>query len=110
MVFLSGLCYKLSMKAVSHTLWIIVAAVVILVVALVMLTIFGTGMGQFTNALEAKSWCVTQGKSTCTFGGLPPTWAVNNIKIVNQDQLTSCKAELACDTCTSCEDVTEWGG
>ncbi|GEM_PF-3486410 len=65
------------MKGVSHTLWIVIAAVVVLVVALVVITIFGGGMQRFASITEAQGYCTMMGQSVCAVGGAePPGWRV----------------------------------
>jgi hypothetical protein len=57
------------------SLELIVIAIIILVVAVVALTIFGGGIGQFGMATDARSNCLNQGKWSCeTSGALPAGW------------------------------------
>ncbi|UCC91289.1 MAG: hypothetical protein JSV39_03155 [Candidatus Aenigmatarchaeota archaeon] len=57
------------------SLELIVIAIIILVVAVVALTIFGGGIGQFGMATDARSNCLNQGKWSCeTSGALPDGW------------------------------------
>jgi len=90
------------MKAMSYTLVIVVSAVVLLVAALVVLTIFGGGVGQVSSIAQAESLCSTQGKTSCmTTGQLPPTWGAKTVKV--GDELKSCKeVSNNCDSCSSC--------
>lgn len=77
-------------KGMSMTLTIIVAAVVILVTALVLLTIFGTGITPVASIAEAKAQCTFQAETLCkTTGTHPPTW---NMKTMNVGgELKSCE-------------------
>ena len=82
-------------KGMSTTLVIIVAAVVILVTALVILTIFGTGIAPISSLAEARTQCTLQGKQLCiTTGVLPPTWDMKSMNVGGE--MKSC-GEL-CDT------------
>jgi len=57
------------------SLELVVVAVVILVVALVLLTIFASGMNQITPVVAAKNNCEAAGRLSCsTAGQLPGTW------------------------------------
>ncbi len=59
------------------SLELIVIAIIILIVAVVALTIFGGGIGQFGSATDARSNCLNQGKWSCeTSGTLPAGWEV----------------------------------
>jgi len=59
----------------SMTLWIVISAVVIVVVALVILTIFGSSMGGVSNIVEFRKNCEMVGKTSCgATGFLPLTW------------------------------------
>jgi hypothetical protein len=76
-------------KGMSQTLVIIVAAVVVLVTALILLTIFGTGMAPISTLSEARNSCRLQGESICkSTGQLPPTWDLQTIKVGGE--LLSC--------------------
>ena len=100
------------MKAMTNTLYLVVAAVVILVTAVVVLTIFWQGMFPAVGLTEAKSLCLTQAQISCkTFQQMPPTWNVPNVKVRVGDTtetkacsqikgLSSCKCENI-DTCAS---------
>ncbi len=82
------------MKALSTTLIIVISAVVILVAALVVLTIFGQGVGQVATLAQAKSACQTEGRASCqTTGVLPLTWSVPT-KNVQNEGYQSCKQVL----------------
>ena len=70
------------MRGISETLWIIVAAIVIMVTALVVLTIFSSGISNFTTITQAQAFCETQGRSSCgVTGQLPPSWQAQTVKV-----------------------------
>jgi hypothetical protein len=95
-----GRSHIIIMKGLSTTLVIVITAVVILVAALVILTIFGRGVGQVATLAEASSVCNTQGRTSCsTAGVLPITWGVPDKNVEGQG-LISCSDVLK-DTCTS---------
>ena len=86
-------------KGMSMTLTIIVAAVVILVTALVLLTIFGGGMIPIASLAEAETHCGIIGDASCrATGQLPPTWWANTIKLDNK--MTSCGEVCSEQSCT----------
>lgn len=71
------------------TLTVVVAAIVILITALVVLTIFGGGMGQVGTLAQAETICKSQCESTCqATNRMPLTW---NIATVRQGtEMKSC--------------------
>jgi hypothetical protein len=97
---------QIKMKAMSHTLYLVVAAVVILVTALVVLTIFWRGVTPAIGIAEAKSICQTQAVTACaTFGQLPPTWHVQNMRVVEGEVAgdKSCSQIMIEDTGSDCD-------
>jgi hypothetical protein len=75
------------MKALSTTLVVAVAAIVIFITAVVVLAIFLNVIPIATGLTEAKAICQTEAVMTCaSFGQLPPTWNVQNKKIVKDGQ------------------------
>ena len=89
------------MKGLSTTLFLVVSAVVMLVTALVIITIFGGGMTQFASISDNMNHCTMTGSSSCsTVGQLPITWGLNNIKDGND--LKSCGSLLSCYKCSEC--------
>ena len=77
------------MKGMSHTLVIVVSAIVILVAALVIITIFGSGVQQVASLAQAEAFCKTSAESSCkTTGMMPPTWNAPTVKY--NDQLMAC--------------------
>ena len=70
------------MKAMSQTMYLVVAAIVIMVTALVVIVIFWQGVTPAIGLTEAKSMCQTQATISCTsMNQMPPTWNVENVKI-----------------------------
>ena len=70
------------MKAMSTTLTLVVVAIVILITAVIVLTIFWQGVTPAVGLTEAKSICQTQATVSCaTFNKMPPTWNVENMKV-----------------------------
>ncbi|MBU0953635.1 MAG: hypothetical protein KKA90_04445 [Nanoarchaeota archaeon] len=87
------------MRGVTQTLWIIVAAIVIMVTALVVLTIFGTSIVDFTSLGEASAFCQTQAASTCEAAkALPPTWHADTVSVNGEP--TSCFATTNIAECS----------
>ena len=97
----------------SQTLYLVVAALVILVTALVVLAIFFQGVTPAMGIAEAKSICQTQAVTACsTFGQLPPTWSVQNMRVVKdgKSEDKSCSqimSDSGYGTC-SCSDKKEF--
>jgi hypothetical protein len=80
----------MALKGMTMTLTIIVVAVVILVTALVILTIFGRGIGGVVPITQAKSICETQAYASCqSFKTMPGTWHVPNMNIPTEDGLST---------------------
>ena len=89
----------MALKGMTMTLTIIVAAVVILVTALVILTIFGSGIANVSSLAEAKVHCQTVGQASCSItGSVPPTWMANTVKQGNV--MKSCSEICTASTCT----------
>jgi len=66
----------------NTTLAVVVSAIVILITALVVITIFGGGIGQVGSLTNAKSICETQARSSClSTGQLPLTWDIPSVSI-----------------------------
>ena len=80
------------------TLTVVVSAIVILITALVVITIFGSGITQVTSITQAKAICATQMQSTCSWAHAnPATWTSQNLRI--GDTPTSCSAVLSGCNC-----------
>jgi len=64
---------------------IVIAAIVILVIALVLLTIFGQGMNPVGSFSNQANLCRSTAASSCTLTDkLPPDWSATRYK-VNRD-------------------------
>ncbi|MBU0898659.1 MAG: hypothetical protein KKB03_04120 [Nanoarchaeota archaeon] len=93
------------MKGLSQTLYLVVVAVVILIVALVLLTIFSVGLGGVVELSKAQGFCGTEGATSCkATGGLPVDWIVPKYNVEGTG-LVPC-ATILCedgtDTCETC--------
>jgi hypothetical protein len=97
----------MALKGMSMTLTIIVAAVVILVTALVILTIFGQGMIPVGTLTDIRNQCTLTNKQLCeTTGTVSPTWSLNTFIVDGKPW--SCKD--ACDTDKPCNVDKQWVG
>ena len=77
------------MKAMTSTLTLVVAAIVILVTAVVILVIFQHGITPAVGLTEAKSLCLTEATTTCTaFGQMPSNWNIPSKKVVTANGKT----------------------
>ena len=62
----------------NTTLAVVVSAIVILITALVVITIFANGIGNVATLSDGKSLCLTVGTTACaSTNTLPPSWIVN---------------------------------
>ena len=95
------------MKAMSTTLVLVVGAVVILVTALVLLTIFGSGITPLGSLSNFQNQCRISGESSCeTTKQLPLTWSIS---VSVGDSKESCESALNCKTCQVCFGINEDG-
>jgi hypothetical protein len=97
------------MKAMSHTLYLTVAAIVILVTAVVILAIFLNVIPMATGLTEATSICQTEATMSCAaYGRMPPTWNIQNREVKEGETTSkmSCSQilERANIICTGCEE------
>ena len=91
------------MKAMSHTLYLVVAAIVILVTAVVVIAIFFQGITPAMGLTEAKSLCLTQATMSCaTYCKMPPTWNIPNVKVTvgGKTETKACSAIEGLVSCT----------
>jgi hypothetical protein len=85
----------------NTTLAVVVSAIVILITALVVITIFGNSMGNVGSIAEAKSLCMSTYATSCAATGSSPTvWAVsvNGVRTQCLDTLVrgcSCQNRVA---------------
>jgi len=84
------------MKGLSTTILIVVTAVVILVAALVMLTIFGSGIQNVATISQAQTMCSTEASISCPLGWPPATWGAATKRIQATGELKSCDNLVDC--------------
>jgi hypothetical protein len=76
----------------NTTLAVVVSAIVLLITALVVITIFGNTIGNFGTLSNANSICETQARSSCSSTGMMPiTWNIATVKD-NQGNPQTCQA------------------
>jgi hypothetical protein len=100
------------MKAMSHTLYLVVAAVVILVTALIVIVIFQLGVQPAVGLTEAKSLCLTQATLSCkTYNQMPPNWNIPNVKVTTSSgtETKACSAIEGLSGCT-CSNIDTCAG
>jgi len=82
------------------TLTVVVSAIVILITALVVITIFGGSMGNIATTTQGKSVCEASCTSSCRSLGVPPiTWNAETVRDAN-NKLTTCQALAGNCECT----------
>jgi len=82
------------------TLTVVVSAIVILITALVVITIFGGSMGNIATTTQGKSVCEASCTSSCRSLGVPPiTWNAETVRDANGNP-TTCQALAGTCTCT----------
>lgn len=90
-----------SMKGLSNTLWIVITAVIIIVIALVLLTIFARGITPISSLADFRQQCeVTASLSCRTTGFLPMNW---NTQVLIGDEPSSCAAQFG--NAKNCEEA-----
>ena len=84
------------------TLTVVVAAIVILITALVVITIFGTSMTQVGTIAQAKAYCETTCQASCSATGAKPvTWDVPNVRIGDSTTPVACShSSVGASSCT----------
>lgn len=107
-------------KGMSTTLTVVVTAIIVLIMALVLITIFSSAITPLATIAQATENCRIQGQATCdTTGSLPVTWGTSTLKDPQSNALTSCQALWegcnACrcgtnapGTCIACEGKGTW--
>lgn len=94
-------------KGMTDTLTIVVSAIIILIIALVLITIFSGSITPVASLGQAKNNCQIQGQTTCgSTGALPATWSIKSLKVADTTELQSCLQLWKCETCASCDG--EW--
>ena len=87
------------MKAITSVVWIVIVVIVVLVAALVVLSMFGSGITQVATYTEARNVCIQQFTTNCMANGqAPPTWSMTTMSVGGE--ATSCANLVTC----SCED------
>ena len=80
---------------------IAVVLILLLILALILINTFGSGILQLKTFTEARSICEATGKSLCkSFGDMPFSWITN--KINTKIGWRTCAEIMGCDTCESC--------
>ncbi len=78
-----------------------VALILLLIIAFVLISVLGTGVGQLKTFSEAQSICGSLGGSSCSsVGDLPFAWITNRIN--TEEGSKTCADIMGCDTCESC--------
>lgn len=94
-------------KGMSDTLAVVVAAIVILITALVIITIFSGAIGPVGGFAEARNNCELQARTTCTStGGLPETWNIRTQRVEQTSYACSSLQSCSCDPITRAADCT----
>jgi hypothetical protein len=89
------------MKALSVPIHVVVAAIVIIVVALVLLAIFGKGIVFPASLADARNICVNIGTSSCRISDtLPDTWSSQTWNV--EGEYKTCKTITGCNSCEEC--------
>jgi len=69
-------------KGLSQTLYLVIVAVVLLILALVLLTIFGGSMTTVSSLTEAGNLCRTQAMASCAAtNNMPYNWNMNTVNV-----------------------------
>ena len=95
------------MKAMSQTLVIVVAVVVILVTGLIVMAIFNQAASNVMPMFQAKAICQTEASGSCAgFDKLPATWNVQNKKYLDEkgEETTGSCANLFSGQECGCKD------
>ncbi|NOX71663.1 MAG: hypothetical protein GXO64_03110 [Candidatus Micrarchaeota archaeon] len=86
----------------KESIVIVIGAIVILVVALVLLTIFGQGMGPAGDFATRANLCRSTAATSCSLTDhLPPDWSKTKYKINNDGDITysTCRDIIGISTC-----------
>jgi len=79
----------------NTTLAVVVSAIVILITALVVITIFSGGITQVGTLSQAKTLCSTQFITMCqSTGQRPVTWDIKNMNV--NGEIVSCATAASC--------------
>lgn len=86
----------------KESIAIVIGAIVILVIALVLLTIFGQGMNPVGNFAQQANLCRSSASSSCTItGDVPPGWKNTRYRVMEDGRETqqTCADLTGADTC-----------
>jgi hypothetical protein len=84
----------------NTTLAVVVSAIVILITALVVITIFSNAIQSFSTIAQAKTNCQAVYITSCqTFGQTPYDWSTPKFRVGDLATLQSC-ADVASCSCT----------
>jgi hypothetical protein len=84
----------------NMTMELVVAAIVVLIVALVVITIFGGSITPIGGMTSADSICRTQAKSSCMSGcTMPLTWNLPTVKDASGNMIECSKVPGMSNTC-----------
>ncbi len=87
------------MKGLQTTLWIVIAAILALIIALVLLTIFGGSVASFSTLTDATNFCRNQCQISCSAIQQPPLgWSANKVKVAGDTK--TCQELVGACTCT----------
>ena len=88
----------------NTTLAVVVSAIVILITALVVITIFSEGITQVATLGQARTLCETNFRTIClSTGQSPNTWDIKNMN--TNGEIKSCRNVVTC-TCSSAQPYT----
>ena len=97
------------MKGMEHSLVIVVTAIVVLIVAVVLITIFTGGLRNVTPIFEKSNLCRQEAILSCrTTGKMPPAWDIQ-FKVIDErgnEVLQSCSGLVSGD----CASILGGGG
>ena len=91
------------MKAMTNTLYLAVAAIVILVTAVVVLAIFLPAVNIASSLTQASTICQTEYTTSCaTFEQEPPTWNIQNKNVKDRETTKKMSCAEIIDKTLSC--------
>jgi hypothetical protein len=84
----------------NTTLALVVSAIVILITALVVITIFSNMIQNFGTIAQARSTCQTIYTTSCSaFGQAPADWTTAKYKVGDDPTLKSCQSIITSCNC-----------
>ncbi len=84
-------------KGITNTMWVVIASLVILIVALVVLTIFSGGLRPIQPLTSFAGNCQVQARTSCqSIGILPVNWEIPvPVNDGGQQKLMSCRQAVS---------------